>query len=94
MFHELATHLGFLKGNVDLIGGGEYGQRRYEHWPGANPDGDTYGEDDQSQAANCRRDLNCLASATVATIALAVIGPMPGIVDDADYFIERCQAIN
>ena len=38
-------------------------------------------EDDQSQAANCRRDLNCLASATVATIALAVIGPMPGIVD-------------
>ena len=31
-----------------------------------------------SQAASCRPFLNSLASPTVATIALAVIGPMPG----------------
>ena len=34
---ELTAHLGFLEGDVDPISGGEDGDRRYEHWPSADP---------------------------------------------------------
>lgn len=45
-----------------------------------------------SQAASCRPDLNREASVTVATIALAVIGPIPGIVSRRRLnSCEQCQ---
>ena len=45
------------------------------------------------QAANCRPDLKSDASVTVAAIALAVIGPIPGIVSRRRLSsFERCQA--
>src|SRR5215472_6387605 len=48
-----------------------------------------------SQAANCRPDLNWVASPTVATIALAVIGPTPGMVASRRLTsFARCQAIS
>src|SRR5215472_16205793 len=48
-----------------------------------------------SHAANCRPDLNWVASPTVATIALAVIGPTPGIVASRRVTsFARCQAIS
>ena len=46
-----------------------------------------------SQAITCRPFLKFLASPRVVTIALAVIGPMPGILASLRLFsFARCQA--
>jgi hypothetical protein len=46
---ELTAHLGFLKGNVNPISGGEDGDGRNEHRPSANPQRDAQSKYHEAQ---------------------------------------------